>query len=432
MTSSTMTPRFAAADSARVSSSADKASAGCASAAVLLLLAGLALVAGCSKSAQGGGPPQYPPPDVTTTIVEQRDVPIYGEWVANLDGFTNAQIEPQVTGYVIRQNYKEGSVVQKGQVLYEIDPRPFLAALDQAKGQLAQAQAQLQLSDINVKRDTPLAEARAIARSQLDNDLQSKFANEAAVRAAQANVANAELNLGFTKVRSLLDGIAGIATVQTGSYVKADTVLTAVSQVQPIKVYFAISEQEYLELTKKARAGGAADLLHSSNRVPIELTLSNGSVYPDKGHIVFVDRGVDPSTGTIRVAAAFSNPQNLLRPGQYGRVRAQTEIMKGALLVPQRAVSQLQSAYQVAVVSNDNKVHVRTVQVGPQVGRDWVILSGLEPHDQVVIEGNGKLADGMPVHPKPAELQQAAGSPTDQGGGTSSNPGKQSAATEGK
>ena len=423
MTPST-TPRFAA--------STGKSSAGCASAAVLLLLAGLALVAGCSKSAKGGGPPQYPPPDVTTTLVEQRDVPIYGEWVANLDGFTNAQIEPQVTGYVVRQDYKEGSVVQKGQVLYQIDPRPFLAALDQAKGQLAQAQAQLQLSDINVKRDTPLADARAIARSQLDNDLQSKFANEAAVRAAQANVANAELNVGFTKVRSLLDGIAGIATVQTGSYVKADTVLTTVSQVQPIKVYFAISEQEYLELTRKAREGGAADLLHSSNRVPIELTLSNGNVYPDKGHIVFVDRGVDPNTGTIRVAAAFPNPQNLLRPGQYGRVRAQTEIMKGALLVPQRAVSQLQGSYQIAVVSNDDKVHIHTVQVGPQIGTEWVIASGLEPHDQVVIEGNGKLADGMPVHPKPAEPQQAAGSATDQGGGSSSNPGKHSAATEGK
>ncbi|MCU1313001.1 MAG: efflux transporter, family, subunit [Acidobacteriaceae bacterium] len=427
-----MTSRFAAADPAHVSPSAEKSSAGCVSAAVLLLLSGLALIAGCSKSAKGGGPPQYPPPDVTTTVVEQRDVPIFGEWVANLDGYTNAQIEPQVTGYVIRQNYKEGSVVQKGEVLYEIDPRPFVAALDQAKGQLAQAQAQLQLSEINVKRDTPLAEARAIARSQLDNDLQSKYANDAAVRAAQANVANAELNLGFTKVRSLLDGIAGIATVQTGSYVKADTVLTTVSQVQPIKVYFAISEQEYLELNEKARARGAADLLHSANRVPIDLTLSTGSVYPDKGHIVFVDRGVNANTGTIRVAAAFANPQNLLRPGQYGRVRAQTEIMKGALVVPQRAVSQLQGSYQIAVVSNDDKVHIRTVQVGPQIGREWVITSGLQPHDQVVIEGTGKLADGIPVHPKPAEPEQAANSTTDQGGGSSSNPGKQSAATEGK
>jgi membrane fusion protein (multidrug efflux system) len=389
-------------------------------------------VAGCSKSAKGGGPPQYPPPDVTTTLVEQRDVPIFGEWVANLDGFTNAQIQPQVTGYLIRQDYKEGSQVSRGQVLYEIDPRPFQAQLDAAKGQLAQAQAQLQLAQINTKRDTPLAEAHAIARSQLDNDLQTQAAYEATLKAQQANVENAELNLGFTKVRSLLDGIAGIATTQVGSLVTQSTILTTVSQVQPIKVYFSISEQEYLELSNKVRSAGGADLLHSSERVPIQLTLSNGSVYPSKGKIIFVDRGVNTSTGTIRVAAAFPNPQSLLRPGQYGRVRAQTEIMKGALVVPQRAVSQLQGSYQVAVVSGDDKVHIHTVQVGPQIGKDWVILSGLAPHDQVVIEGNGKLADGMPVHPKPAEPQQAAGSISDQGGGSSSNPAKQSAATEGK
>ncbi len=374
---------------------------------LLLLLAGLALVAGCSKVAKGG-PPQYPPPDVTTAVVEQKDMPLYGEWVANLDGYTNAQIEPQVAGYVIRQNYKEGSQVHKGQVLYEIDPRPFVAALDQAKAQLAQSQAQLGLSDINVKRDTPLSEARAIARSQLDNDLQSKSANQASVKAAEANVAVAELNLGFTKVRSLLDGIAGIATVQTGSLVKSDTVLTTVSQVEPIKVYFAISEQEYLALTKKAREGGAADLLHSSNRVPIQLTLSNGSVYPSQGRIVFVDREVNPATGTIRVAAAFPNPQNLLRPGQFGKVRAQTEIQKGVLLVPQRAVTELQGTYQVAVVDGSDKIHMHTVEVGSQVGQSWLITSGLTAGDRVVIEGNGKLADGIPVHPHPAGSGQQA------------------------
>jgi len=384
--------------------------AGRATGTLLLLLAGLALVAGCAKTAKGGGPPQYPPPDVTTAVVEQKDMPLYGEWVANLDGYTNAQIEPQVTGYVIRQDYKEGSEVHKGQVLYEIDPRPFVAALDQAKAQLAQAQAQLQLTDINVKRDTPLAEARAIARSQLDNDLQSKAANEAAMKAAQANVAVAQLNLDFTHVRSLLDGIAGIATVQTGSYVKADTVLTTVSQVQPIKVYFAISEQEYLALTKKAHEGGAADLLHSSNRVPVELTLSNGSVYPEKGYIVFVDREVNPATGTIRIAAAFPNPENLLRPGQFGKVRAQTEIQKGVLLVPQRAVTELQGSYQVAVVDDSDKVHMHPVEVGSQIGQDWLVTSGLKAGDRVVIEGNGKLADGIPVHPHAASPAQASSS----------------------
>jgi membrane fusion protein (multidrug efflux system) len=403
------------------------------SAALLLLLAGIALVAGCSKPAQGGGPGQYPPPDVTTTTVEQKDVPVFGDWVANLDGYTNAQIQPQVTGYLIRQNYKEGSQVRKGEILYEIDPRPFQAALDQAHGQLAQAKAQLQLAQINVKRDSPLAEARAIARSQLDNDLQTQAADEATVKAQEAAVESAELNLGWTKVRSLLDGIAGIATTQVGALVKNDTVLTTVSQVQPIKVYFAISEQEYLALSEKARQGGAADLLHSSSRVPIELTLSNGNVYPSKGYIVFVDRQVNPSTGTIRVAAAFPNPQNLLRPGQYGKVRAQTELQRGALIVPQRAVTQLQGSYQVAVVSPDNKVHIQPVQVGPQIGPDWIITSGLQPGEQIVIEGNGKLVDGIPVHPHPAAPEQAnTATGASQHGAPPDNSGKPSASSEGK
>src|SRR6201992_691326 len=350
--------------------------AGCASATILLLLAGLALVAGCSKPAKGGGPGQYPPPDVTTTTVEQKDVPVFGDWVANLDGYTNAQIQPQVTGYLIRQNYKEGSHVTKGQILFEIDPRPFQASLDQAKGQLAQAKPQLLLAQINTKRDTPLAEARAIARSQLDNDLQTQAADEASVQAQEAAVEYAQLNLGWTKVRSLLDGIAGIATTQVGSLVTQSTVLTTVSQVEPIKVSFTISEQEYLELSNKVRAAGGTDLLHSADRVPIELTLSNGSVYPRKGRIIFVDRQINSNTGTIRVAAAFPNPQSLLRPGQYGHVRAQTSLERGALLVPQRAVTGLQGSYQVAVISGDNKVHIQPVEGGPQIGTTWVITRG--------------------------------------------------------
>jgi membrane fusion protein (multidrug efflux system) len=410
-------------------------SAGLPSAAALLLLAGLALVAGCSKTAKGGGPPQYPPPDVTTTTVEQKDVPIFGDWVANLDGYVNAQIQPQVTGYLIRQNYKEGSQVRKGQILYEIDPRPFQASLDQAKGQLAQAQAQLLLAQINTKRDTPLAEARAIARSQLDTDLQTQAADEATVKAQEAAVETAQLNLGWTKVRSLLDGIAGIATTQVGSLVTQSTVLTTVSQVQPIKVYFAISEQEYLALSEKAREGGAADLLHSASRVPIELTLSNGAVYPSKGRIVFVDREVNSSTGTIRVAAAFPNPQSLLRPGQYGKVRAQTSLERDALLVPQRAVTELQGSYQVAVINADNKVHIQPVEVGPQIGTNWLITGGLKAGEQVVTEGNGKLADGMPVHPHPAAPEQASADQTGAGkpDGGQSNSGKPSASSsEGK
>ncbi|HZD76372.1 MAG TPA: efflux RND transporter periplasmic adaptor subunit [Acidobacteriaceae bacterium] len=410
-------------------------SAGLPSAAILLLLAGLALVAGCSKSAKGGGPPQYPPPEVVTATVQQKDVPIFGDWVANLDGYVNAQIQPQVTGYLIRQDYKEGSHVSKGQVLYEIDPRPFQAALDQAIAQLAQAKANLQLAQINTKRDTPLAEARAIARSQLDNDLQTQAADEANVKAQEAAVETQKLYLSWTKVYSLLDGIAGIATTQVGSLVTQSTVLTTVSQVQPIKVYFAISEQEYLALSEKAREGGAADLLHSASRVPIELTLSNGSVYPSKGYIVFVDRAVSSSTGTIRVAAAFPNPQNLLRPGQYGKVRAQTSLERGALLVPQRAVTELQGSFQVAIVNADNKVHIQPVEVGAQIGENWVITGGLKPGEQVVTEGNGKLADGMPVHPHPAAPEQASADQTSPGpeDGGQSKSGKPSASSsEGK
>jgi membrane fusion protein (multidrug efflux system) len=282
---------------------------------------------------------------------------------------------------------------------------------------LAQAKAQLQLAQINVKRDSPLAEARAIARSQLDNDLQTQAANEASVTAQEAAVETAQLNLGWTKVRSLLDGIAGIATTQVGSLVTQSTVLTTVSQVEPIKVYFAISEQEYLALSEKAREGGAADLLHSSSRIPIQLTLSNGTVYPSKGRIIFVDREVNTSTGTIRVAAAFPNPQSLLRPGQYGKVRAQTALERGALVVPQRAVTELQGSYQVAVVNPDNKVHIQLVQVGPQIGANWIITSGLKAGEQVVIEGNGKLVDGIPVHPHAATPEQANGTADQPGSG---------------
>jgi membrane fusion protein (multidrug efflux system) len=297
---------------------------------------------------------------------------------------------------------------------------------------LAQAKENLQLAQINTKRDTPLAEARAIARSQLDNDLQTQAADEASVKAQEAAVETAQLNLGWTKVRSLLDGIAGIATTQVGSLVTQSTVLTTVSQVQPIKVYFAISEQEYLSLSNKVRSAGGSDLLHSADRVPIQLTLSNGSVYPSQGRIIFVDRGINSNTGTIRVAAAFPNPQSLLRPGQYGRVRAQTQIQHGALLVPQRAVTELQGSYQIAVVNPDNKVHIQPVEVGPQIGADWVITSGLKPGEQVVIEGNGKLADGIPVHPHPAAPEQAS---ADQSNTDHASPGKTekpSASSEGK
>ncbi len=386
----------------------------------------LAASGACAKKA--AAPQAFPPPSVTVATVRQQDVPIYGDWVATLDGYVNANIQPQVSGYLIRQDYREGSFVRKGEVLFEIDPRPFQAALDQAKGQLAQtngqlgqAQAQLGLAAINVKRDTPLAQAHAIAQSQLDNDVQTQKqtealiqSNQASIKGAQAAVETAELNLGFTKVRSLIDGIAGQATTQIGNLVGPSTVLTAVSQVNPIKAYFPISEQEYLRIADKIKPASSVDLLRTKTPVPLQLTLANNSVYPHQGTILFADRQVDPSTGTIRIVAAFRNPGNILRPGQFGRIRALTSMQRDALLVPQSAVTELQGRYQVALVGGDNKVSVRSVQVGNRVGPMWIIASGLKLGDRVVSEGTSKVRDGATVNPTPANVESvpadAAGS----------------------
>ncbi len=391
----------------------------------LIVLCWVAVVlasAGCaSKSAPARA---MPPPQVVVVPVTQESVPIYGDWVATLDGYVNANIQPQVSGYLIRQTYREGSFVRKGDVLFEIDPRPFQAALDQAKGQLAQArgqlgqaQAQLGLAQINVKRDTPLAQAHAIAQSQLDNDIQAQktseaviLSSQASIKSAEAAVETAELNLGFTKVRSLIDGIAGQATTQIGNLVSQSTVLTAVSQVNPIKAYFPISEQEYLRIADKIKPG--VDLLRTRNPVPLQLTLANNSVYPYQGRILFADRQVDPSTGTIRIVAAFNNPGNLLRPGQFGRIRAMTAMQNNALLVPQRAVTELQGRYQVAVVGAGNKVSIHGVQVGSRVGEMWIIEKGLQPGDRVVSLGTSKVRDGAVVNPtqdnSPATAENAS------------------------
>jgi membrane fusion protein (multidrug efflux system) len=352
---------------------------------------------------------------VQVSTAAQQDVSVVGQWVATTDGDVNAQIQPQVSGYLIRQDYKEGSEVHKGQVLFEIDPRPFQAALDQAKGQLAQArgqlgqtQAQVELAGINVQRDTPLAQAHAIAQSTLDNDLKTQQADQAnvasaqaAIASAQASVEAAELNVGFTKVRSLIDGIAGQATLQVGNLVNTSSVLTSVSQLNPLKVYFYISEQEYMTLSAQAKSRGKGDLLRSGNAIPLKLTLANNQVYPQTGHIIFVDRAVSAQTGSIRLAAEFANPGNLLRPGQFGRVSAETTVTHNAVVAPQRAVSELQGMNQVIVVGTDNVAHIHTVQLGAQIGPNIVITSGLNAGDQVVTEGNDKVKDGMKVVPQP-------------------------------
>jgi len=352
----------------------------------------------------GGPKPQVtaasPPTPVGVVKAIQMDVPVHAEWVATLEGYVNAQIQPQVTGYLISQNYKEGSYVHKGDVLFEIDPRPFQAALDQAKGQLAQARAQLYLADVNVKRDTPLVKEQAIAQSQLDTETAAQMQAQAAIQAAEAAVEQARLNLEFTNVRSLVDGIAGIATSQMGNLVSPGTVLTTVSKVDPIRVYLPISEQEYLQFTsKRLKKSSSSDLLRASDSPALDLILSDGSAYPHKGQVIFTDRQVDPQTGTIRVVAAFPNPGNVLRPGQFGRVRALLNVRRGAVLVPQRCVTELQGTYEVAVVAAQNSISIRKVKVGDRVGSWWVIDEGLAPGEEVVSNGTSKVRDGMPVTP---------------------------------
>ena len=364
----------------------------------LLAAATLAMI-GCGRT-QAAAP--SPPPEVRVAPAVQRDVPVYSDWVATLDGYVNAQVRPQVSGYIIKQNYKEGSLVRKGQVLFEIDPRPFKAALDRAKGDLAQAQAQLGKSTLDVERDKPLADARAIAKSQLDNEIQAKLGAQAAVESNRATVEQAELNLEWTKVTSLVDGIAGIAQVQIGNLVGPNSVLTSVSQVDPIKAYFPINEQAYVLAQKQSSAVSSKHTISFFGN-SLDLILTDGSIFPHKGKILLADRQVDPNTGTIRIVAAFPNPGNILRPGQYGRVHVETNMKRGALLVPQSAVAQSQGSYQVAVVSGDHKVSMRTVKPGETVGTMWVVDEGVKAGEQVVVEGLQRLKEGTLVTSKPAQ-----------------------------
>src|SRR3984957_14955488 len=361
--------------------------------AVLLLNA-----LGCSSGNVRAAAP--PPPVVEVAPVVHKSVPVEGEWVGTLEGYVNAQIQPQVSGYLIRQDYHEGALVRRGQLLFEIDPRPFQAVLDQAKGQLAQAEAQMANAELDVKRDVPEAEAHAIPQSQLDTDTQSLRGAKAAVETGQAAVEQAALNLGYTRVVSLIDGIAGINTVQVGNLVGPSTVLTAVSQLSPIKVYFPISEQEYLRMADGGGPGSVDFLTHAS-RIPLQLTLADGSTYPHPGRIIFADRQVNTQTGTIQIMGEFPNSKNLLRPGQYARVQTPTGNITGALLVAQAAVNQQQGTYQVTVVGADNRAQLRTVQVGPTVGTLWLITSGLKPGERVIAVGADKAKEGGLVNPTP-------------------------------
>jgi len=369
----------------------------------LISLSGLVLLAaGCDSTKAAPSPP---PVAVEVATVVQQDTPIYSEWVATLDGYINAQIQPHVTGYIVRQNYKEGTVVRQGDVLFEIDPRPFKAALDQAKAQLAQSEAQLGKARLDVERDTPLAQARAIAQSQLDTEIQAKLGAQAQVDAAKANVEQAQLNLEWTKVTSLVTGIAGIAQVQIGNLVGPNSILTSVSQVDPIKAYFTVSEKEFTDFHRRFPTETTVE--EQRKRIPLQLLLSDGAVYEQTGRISFADREVNPATGTIRIAGLFPNPTNLLRPGGYGRIRASVRSRDGALLVPQRAVTELQGSYQVAVVGDDNKVSIRPVTVGERVGRLWIVNEGVKPGERVIIEGLQKVRDGAAVKAVPAAPAKA-------------------------
>lgn len=380
--------------------------------AVSLVAIGLIFAATRLEHASGGG--QGGSPDVEVVQVEQKDVPIVGEWIGTLDGLVNADVRAQVTGYLLRQGYQEGAFVQKGELLFEIDPRPFQAAVDQAQGQLEQATATLanteavqRRTELDVNRYTPLAQEQAASQQDLDNAIQNNLAAKATVETAKAQIQTAQaaletakINLDFTRLIAPIDGIAGQAQLQVGALVNPSSgPVTSVSTVDPIKVYFTVSESEYLAWRKRfpteiTRA--AAD-----KSLQLELILADGSTYPHQGTFYFADNKVNESTGAIRIAALFPNPGNILRPGGYGKVRAATQIQQGALLVPQRAVSELQGGYQVAIVDAQNKVSIRTIQVGDRVGSQWIVSDGLKSGERVIVEGVQKVRPGMQVNPKP-------------------------------
>jgi membrane fusion protein (multidrug efflux system) len=358
----------------------------------------IVLVCAC-KHAEA--PPPSPPPAVDVVRVQQRDVPIYREWVATLDGYVNAQIRSSVDGYLVAQQRREGSLVRKGDVLFEIDPRPFRAVLAQANAELAEQLADAARATRDVERDRPLAEARAIPRSQLETDVEVARAADAAVKAARAAVQQAELNLGFTHVRSLIDGIVGITEVQIGNLVSPASVLTTVSQIEPIKAWFAITEQEFLDVGDRLESAVRARGERGKHDLAFELMLTDGSTYPRTGSFLFANRQIDSLTGTIRIATSFPNPGYRLRPGQFARIRAATTVRRNALLVPQRAVSELQGTYQVMVLKPDSTVSVQNVVVGPRLDSLWVIERGLQRDQLVIVEGTQKVRAGIRVSAKP-------------------------------
>lgn len=411
---------------------------------LFLIVVMLFAVTACGPATKAASAPK--PLEVFVVAVQQKDVPIYSEWIGTLDGFVNAEIKAQVSGYLIKQDYTEGTFVKSGQLLFEIDPRPFQAALEQAEGQLAQAQGQLEQAraqlaqaeaqvavaqanqgrvQLDVNRYTPLAQQQAITQQDLDNATQNNIAAKAqlqatkaqvetakaqitaataAAQSAKAAVETARINLGFTRITSPIDGLPGAAQQQVGALVSAASgPITTVSTLDPIKVYFTASEQEYLEYRRRFPTD--VTVKANNHRLELELILADGVTYPHKGKFYFADRQVDVRTGAIRLAGLFPNPDNVLRPGQYGRVRASTQTQKGALLVPQQAVIDLQGTHQVAVVDNANRVSIRAVKLRETVGRDWIVREGVQQGERVVLEGLQKVRQGTLVNPKPLEAR---------------------------
>jgi RND family efflux transporter MFP subunit len=385
---------------------------------VLLLILVGAIIATVRPSKNVLGAPASVPPVVEVVQVKQEDVPIYGEWIGTLDGLVNADVRAQVTGYLQTQAYQEGAYVKQGQLLFQIDARPFQAALDQAQGQLAQAKATLtnaeavqRRTELDVKRYTPLAREQAASQQDLDNAVQNNLAalatvetSKAQIKTYEAAVETAKINLEFTRLVAPIDGIAGQAQLQVGALVTPGSApVTSVSTLDPIKVYFTPSEPQYLAWRR--RFPTETSRVAADKALRLQLILADGSTYAHTGRFYFADRQVNVGTGAIRIAGLFPNPGNILRPGGYAKVRAVVSIQHDALLVPQRAVSELQGGYQVAVVDSANKVNIRTVTVGDRTGNKWIVTGGLNGGERVVAEGVQKVRTGAHVNPKPFATQ---------------------------
>ena len=350
-----------------------------------------------------------PPPLVQVEVADviQKDVPIQMEWVGTTDGSNTALIRAQVSGYLMKRPYTEGSFVKKGDLLFELDRSKFQTVLDQALGDQAKAQAQFTKSKQDVDRDTPLAKEGAISQKELDDSIQQHAGAKGALATAKAAVEQAKLNLSWTRIAAPIDGVVGISKAQIGDLIDVNTELTSISTLDPIRVYFPVSEQEYFDAAEKIQQGYKNQKEGKEYSLALlELVLGGEKVYPHKGQFHLVDRQVDTKTGTIRVAALFPNPNNLLRPGQFARVRAVTKMKEQAILIPQRAVTEMQGSYQAAVITPENKVDIRPIKVGHRSGSLWIIDQGLKPGERVVVEGLQKVKAGMTVDPKPFQEQQ--------------------------